>query len=101
MTRARIQVLAAALLFSTGGAAIKSIELTGWQIACFRSGVAVLVLLAVLPGRRRVFQPRILEGKTGIRQCHRIALHDLLHQLPVDGYAGLRVEGEQHTPPSH
>ena len=60
MTRARIQVLAAALLFSTGGAAIKAIDLTGWQIASFRSGVAALVLLSVVPAARRIFNPRIV-----------------------------------------
>ena len=60
MTRARLQVLAAALLFSTGGAAVKAIGLTGWQIACFRSGVAALVLLLAVPAGRRVFAPRIL-----------------------------------------
>ena len=60
MTRARLQVLAAALLFSTGGAAIKAIELSAWQIACFRSGVAALVMLVVVPAGRRVFAPRIL-----------------------------------------
>lgn len=60
MTQARLQVLAAALLFSTGGAAVKAIGLTGWQIAGFRSGVAALVLLAVVPAGRRIFQLRIL-----------------------------------------
>ena len=33
------------MLFSTGGAAIKAAQLTGWQIASFRSGVAALALL--------------------------------------------------------
>jgi drug/metabolite transporter, DME family len=49
----RIQLLAAALLFSTGGAAIKAVSLTGWQVACARSGVAAVVLLLVLPRSRR------------------------------------------------
>ena len=39
-SRARLQVLAAALLFSTGGVAIKACGLTGWQVAAFRSGTA-------------------------------------------------------------
>jgi len=43
----------AALLFSTGGAAIKAATLTGWQVACFRSAVAGAVLLAALPEARR------------------------------------------------
>ena len=36
----RCSVLAAAALFSTGGAAIKATSLTGWQVASFRSAVA-------------------------------------------------------------
>lgn len=43
----------AAILFSTGGAAIKAVELSGWQVASFRSGIAALVLLLVLPEARR------------------------------------------------
>lgn len=49
----RGQLLMAALLFSTGGAAIKACDLTGWQVAGFRSGVAALALLILLPGARR------------------------------------------------
>lgn len=49
----RLQVLAAALLFSTGGTAIKASQLGGWEVACFRSGVAFLALLAMLPSARR------------------------------------------------
>jgi DME family drug/metabolite transporter len=51
--RYRVLLLASALLFSTGGAAIKSAALTGWQIACLRSGVAAAVLLVALPEARR------------------------------------------------
>jgi drug/metabolite transporter, DME family len=43
----------AALLFSTGGAAIKSATLSGWQVASFRSGVAAVLLLVGLPEARR------------------------------------------------
>ncbi len=52
-SRARLQLLGAALLFSTGGAAIKAAEFTGWQIASFRSGFAALALLLMAPGVRR------------------------------------------------
>ena len=38
-TRARLQLLGAALLFSTGGAAIKAAAFTGWQIASLSLGV--------------------------------------------------------------
>ena len=51
--RHRLLLVAAALLFSTGGAAIKAANLGGWQIACFRSGIAAIALLAALPGARR------------------------------------------------
>jgi drug/metabolite transporter (DMT)-like permease len=45
-------VLAAALLFSTGGAAIKATTLDAWQVASLRSGIAALALLVALrPGR--------------------------------------------------
>jgi DME family drug/metabolite transporter len=49
---ARLEVLAAALLFSTGGAAIKACSLSSWQVASFRSAVAFCVVLAILPASR-------------------------------------------------
>jgi drug/metabolite transporter, DME family len=58
--RYRALLLAAATLFSTGGAAIKWMTLAGWQIACFRSGVAAAVLLLVLPEARRAWHWRIV-----------------------------------------
>ena len=51
--QARLQLVFAALLFSTGGAAIKASTLTGWQIASFRSGIAALTLLLLVPATRR------------------------------------------------
>ncbi len=50
--RARLSVLAAALLFSTGGAAIKAAGFTGWQVAGLRSGIAALAVL-LLSSRAR------------------------------------------------
>jgi drug/metabolite transporter, DME family len=50
---ARLQLVFAALLFSTGGAAIKATTLTGWQVASFRSGIAALTLLVLVPAARR------------------------------------------------
>jgi drug/metabolite transporter (DMT)-like permease len=50
---ARLQLLGAAFLFSTGGAAIKAARMTGWQIAGFRSGIAALALLLLAPAARR------------------------------------------------
>jgi drug/metabolite transporter (DMT)-like permease len=48
----RLALIAAAALFSTGGAAIKATSLTGWQVACFRSAVAAVALTLFLPGAR-------------------------------------------------
>lgn len=56
----RFQILGAALLFSTGGAAIKASILTNWQVACLRSGVAALVLVLVMPAWRRILRPQCL-----------------------------------------
>lgn len=49
----RMYVLAAALLFSTGGAAIKFNSLTSWQVASFRSLVAAVALTLFMPSARR------------------------------------------------
>lgn len=57
--RYRFYVLAAALLFSTGGAAIKAATLTSWQVASFRSLIAAVVLLVLLPEARRMGSPRV------------------------------------------
>ena len=57
---ARLYVLGAALLFSTGGAAIKLSELTPWQISAFRSGLAALLLWCLLPEWRMWWRPHSL-----------------------------------------
>lgn len=54
----RLQIALAALLFSTGGAVVKSTSLTSWQVASFRSGIAALVLFLALPQWRRFWAPR-------------------------------------------
>jgi drug/metabolite transporter, DME family len=58
--RNRLLLVAAGLLFSTGGAAIKAASLSGWQVASFRSGVAAVVLLAALPNARQRWHWRML-----------------------------------------
>ena len=55
---ARLQLIAAALLFSTGGAAIKYCTLTGWQIACFRSATAAAAVWILMPASRQRWTPR-------------------------------------------
>jgi drug/metabolite transporter (DMT)-like permease len=56
--RARLEIVLAALLFSTGGAAIKATTLTGFEVAGLRSAIAALALLALLPAARRGFTLR-------------------------------------------
>jgi drug/metabolite transporter (DMT)-like permease len=58
--RSRLDLLAAAAIFSTGGAAIKATTLTGWQVASFRSGIAALTVLALVPAARRGWSWRTL-----------------------------------------
>ncbi|MCZ6655033.1 MAG: EamA/RhaT family transporter, partial [Planctomycetota bacterium] len=56
--RAEILILMAALLFSTGGAAIKACALSSWQVASFRSGIAAVVILLFMPAARRGWSRR-------------------------------------------
>ena len=51
--RSRRDILITAALFSTGGMAIKSVQMPGMQIACLRSGIAAVALLLFLPNARR------------------------------------------------
>lgn len=55
LTRSRWSIIAAAALFSTGGAAIKGTALTAFQVAGFRSAVAAVALVLLLPAARRGF----------------------------------------------
>lgn len=50
---ARLQLVAAGVLFSTGGAAIKATTLSGWQVAGYRSGIAALTVLLLASAARR------------------------------------------------
>ena len=59
LTRYRFLLLAAALLFSTGGTAIKGCSFTSWQIASFRSAIAAVAVTVLLPEARRIWRPRI------------------------------------------
>ena len=55
---ARLQLVAAAVLFSTGGAAIKWTTLNAWQVAGIRSLIAAVALLVFLPDARRHWSRR-------------------------------------------
>jgi DME family drug/metabolite transporter len=60
MLRSRLLLLAAAVLWSTAGAAIKSCGLDAWQIAGGRSAVAAAFLLLAVPDARRRPAPQVL-----------------------------------------
>ncbi|HEX5385759.1 MAG TPA: DMT family transporter [Gemmatimonadales bacterium] len=75
----RTRLVLAAVLFSTGGAAIKSAAFTGWQVASFRSGVAALVLLLFLPEARRGWTWRA--AVVGIAYAATLILYVLANRL--------------------
>ncbi len=56
----RLLLLLTALLFSTGGAAIKATQLTNWQVAGFRSAVAAVAVVVLVPEARRGWNARVL-----------------------------------------
>jgi len=49
----RSKIIAAAVLFSTGGAAIKFCSFGAWQLAAFRATLSMTTILIVLPEARR------------------------------------------------
>ena len=51
MRRPQLRVVTAAVLFSTGGAAIKDAAFSGMQVASIRSGIAASALLLFMRGR--------------------------------------------------
>ncbi|MDD2850659.1 MAG: EamA family transporter [Desulfuromonadaceae bacterium] len=55
----RLQLMLAALLMSTTGAAIKSCDsFSSWQVACFRAGIAAVALILIVPNVRRSLNVR-------------------------------------------
>jgi drug/metabolite transporter (DMT)-like permease len=52
-SRARLEILFVALLFSTGGAAIKAAGFGSWQVAGLRSGVAAIAVWLLVPAARQ------------------------------------------------
>src|SRR5688572_24183810 len=86
----RLQVLAAALLFSTGGAGIKAAAFTGLQVSALRSGIAALVLLLLLRGlstghgtRMLVLSPAMVA--TGVVYAATLTLFVLSTKLTTAG----------------
>ena len=76
---ARVRVLAAALLFSIGGAGIKACHLTSWQVTSFRSGIAGLTLLLLLPEGRRGWNWR--SALVGVAYAATVTLFVLANKL--------------------
>jgi drug/metabolite transporter, DME family len=82
---ARLQVLAAAALFSSGGAAIKAVHLAGWQVACLRSAVAAAALILLLPEVRRRPSSRVLA--VGLAYAATLVLFVLANKLTTSASA--------------
>ncbi len=55
-----LQLAAAAVLFSTGGAAIKASDFTAWQTTCLRSGIAAIAIWLMTREARRPWTGRTL-----------------------------------------
>ena len=75
----------AAFLFSTGGAAIKSTTLTAWQVAGFRSGVAAITILVLIPAARRCWTWRTIA--VGISYAATLVLFVLANKLTTSANA--------------
>jgi drug/metabolite transporter (DMT)-like permease len=57
--RARLEILGVAFLFSTGGAAIKAVDFTSWQVASLRSGIAAVAVWLFLPAARQLRREKL------------------------------------------
>ena len=68
-SRARWGAVGAALLFSTGGAAIKLTTLTGAQVAGLRSAIAAVAVLLLAPESRRGWSWRTLVASAAYAAC--------------------------------
>lgn len=68
-SRARWGAVGAAMIFSTGGAAIKLTTLTGAQVACLRSAIAAVAVLLLAPESRRGWTWRTLVASVAYAAC--------------------------------
>src|SRR5436305_5450758 len=82
---ARLEVLGAAALFSSGGALIKAVHLGGWQVACFRSSVAAVALLVLLREVRR--RPNLKVLGVGLAYAATLILFVLANKLTTSASA--------------
>lgn len=78
-------MFAAALLFSTGGAAIKDCSLSGWAVASFRSGIAAVALWLLIPSARRGWTWRTVV--TGLAYAATLILFVLANKLTTSANA--------------
>ncbi|HWN41084.1 MAG TPA: EamA family transporter [Thermoanaerobaculia bacterium] len=81
----RLRVLAAAALFSSGGAAIKAASLNAWQVAGFRSAVAAVALVLMMPEALRRPSLRVL--LTGVSYAATMVLFVLSNKLTTSASA--------------
>jgi DME family drug/metabolite transporter len=81
----RLRVLAAAALFSSGGALIKAVHLTGWQVASFRSAVAAAALFLLLREVRR--RPNLWVLAVGMTYALTMILFVLSNKLTTSASA--------------
>jgi len=81
----RLEVLAAAALFSSGGAVIKAIHLAGWQVACLRSTVAALALFVLMREVRR--RPNVRVLGVGLAYAATLILFVLSNKLTTSASA--------------
>ncbi|MEA2561342.1 MAG: hypothetical protein QOH06_2846 [Acidobacteriota bacterium] len=81
----RLRVLAAAALFSSGGAAIKAVSLNAWQVASFRSAVAAAALFLILPEARR--RPPLKVLLVGVTYAMTMVLFVLSNKLTTSASA--------------
>jgi drug/metabolite transporter, DME family len=81
----RLQVLLTAGVFSTGSAAIKAAELSGWQVAAFRSGIAAVALVVLLPSARRRLDGRL--ARVALAYAATVLLYALANKLTTGAAA--------------
>jgi drug/metabolite transporter (DMT)-like permease len=75
----RLRILAAAVLFSTSGAAIKYLPLDAWQVAGFRGLVAGVAVLAMVPAARHYLNRKSLI--VGLGSCASTVLFAVANKL--------------------
>ncbi|HEY4561407.1 MAG TPA: EamA family transporter, partial [Thermoanaerobaculia bacterium] len=82
---ARLEVLGAAALFSSGGAVIKAIHFAGWQVAGFRSAVAAVALFLLMREVRR--RPTLKVLGVGLTYAATMILFVLSNKLTTSASA--------------